>query len=135
MTQKGINDLAYRIVGCAITVHKQIGPGLLESVYEHCMVEELNYQGFEVVRQVKVPVTYRGKKLDCELRLDLLVNDCVVVELKAVEEIIPLYHAQILTYLKLLDKPKGLIINFNCSNIVSQSISIVTPKFAVLPKE
>src|SRR5690606_18808203 len=112
-----INDLSYRIVGCAIEVHKQLGPGLLESVYETCFVDELNSNGFYIQRQVLVPIIYKGKDLGTNLVLDLLVNDLIIIELKAVEVIIPVYKAQLLSYLKLTGKPKGLVINFHCENI------------------
>jgi GxxExxY protein len=135
MTQKQINDWAYKIVSCAIEVHKILGPGLLESVYEKCLVEELRLKGFDVKKQQKIPLNYKGVQLDCELRLDILVNDCIIVELKAVEEMIPLFKAQLLSYLKLLDKPKGLLINFHCETITKHLVSLVTENFANLPKE
>jgi GxxExxY protein len=81
ITKKYLNDIAYRIVGCAIEVHKQLGPGLLESVYETCFVEELISQGFNVQRQVSVPIIYKGKDLGTSLVLDLLVNDLIIVEI------------------------------------------------------
>ncbi len=134
MTQKEINDIAYKAVGCAIEVHKQLGPGLLESVYETCLAEELSAAGLQVKRQVQLPVIYRGKQLDNVLRIDLLVNDCLIIELKSVEQMIPLYKAQLLTYMKLADVAKGLLINFNCENITSQLIPLVNESFARLKK-
>ncbi|MDD3787685.1 MAG: GxxExxY protein [Petrimonas sp.] len=134
MTQKQINDWAYHIIGCAIEVHKRLGPGLLESVYQKCFVEELRQSDFKVQQELKVPILYKGKDLDCELRIDILVNDCIIVELKAVEQMIPVYKAQLLSYLKLTDLPKGLLINFNCENITSQIVSLVTKAFARLPE-
>jgi GxxExxY protein len=92
--------------------------------------------GLHVAYQEKIPLLYKGKLLKNELRLDVLVNDCIIVELKAVEEIKPLFKAQLLTYLKLTGVPKGLLINFNCINITSQGlVSLVTEMFANLPKE
>ncbi len=135
LTQKIVNDLAYKIVGCAIEVHKQIGPGLLESVYKECFTEELTAQGLTVTSEIYVPIYYRQKKLVHGLRLDLLINDTIVVEVKAVEQMIPLYQAQLLSYLKLTTKPKGLLINFNCNNIVQQMIPMVTEEFSKLPME
>ena len=136
MTQKVLNDLAYKIVSCAIEVHKQLGPGLLESIYEECFIEELRINDLQVAYQEKIPLVYKGKLLKNELRLDVVVNDCIIVELKATEEIIPLFKAQLLSYLKLTGIPKGLLINFNCLNITSQGlVSLVTEKFANLPKE
>jgi GxxExxY protein len=135
VTQKYINDLSYKIVGCAIEVHKELGPGLLESIYQICLIEELKSANLYVESQVPLDINYKGKKLDSTLRLDLLVNDLVIVELKAVEEMISLYTAQLLTYLKLTQKPKGLLINFNCENITKHLIPLVTEEFALLPKE
>jgi GxxExxY protein len=134
ITKKYINDIAYRIVGCAIEVHKQLGPGLLESVYETCFVEELISQGFNVQRQVPVPIIYKGKDLGTTLVLDLLINDLIIVELKAVEVLIPVFKAQLLSYLKLTEKPKGLLINFHCENIKDHLVSLVTDEFAKLPE-
>jgi len=132
ITQKYINDLAYKIVGCAIEVHKNLGPGLLESVYQRCFIEELESSGLLVQSQIWVPVNYKDKNLGGILKLDLLVNDLIIVEIKAVEVMIPLYKAQLLSYLKLTGKPKGLLINFNCENITTQLVPMVTEEFAKL---
>lgn len=132
-TKRAIDDLAYKIIGCAIEVHKELGPGLLEAIYEKCFIEELLSKGLRVESQKKVPVFYKGKALDYDLRLDILVEDCIVVELKAVEVVHPVCQAQLLTYLKLLKKPKGLLINFHCDNIVSNLVSMVTEEYAMLP--
>jgi len=105
------------IMDAAFKVHRTLGPGLLESVYEACLVRELELQGVKVERQVAVPVEYEGMKLDAGLRLDLLVADQVVVELKAVEKMNPLFEAQLLTYLKLTGKRVGLLINFNVDKL------------------
>ena len=120
ITQKDINDLSYEIIGYAIEIHKEIGPGLLESVYEKCMYHLLRINGYEVQRQQTVPLEFHGLYLDCELRYDLLVNDLINVELKTVDMILPVHEAQLLTYLKLLKKPKGVLINFNCANISTE---------------
>ena len=123
LTQKIINDAAYRIVGCAIEAHKQLDPGLLESIYRDCLVEEIIAStGWDVQTEVAVPISYKGKALNHNLRLDILVDDLIIVELKAVEQMIPLFEAQLLSYLKLTGKPKGLLINFNCENIVKNII-------------
>jgi GxxExxY protein len=135
ITQKYINQLAYNTVGCAIEVHRELGPGLLESVYERCLIYELQNAGFEIQSQVRVPVIYKSINIDCDLRLDLIVNDLIIVELKSVEIMHPIFQAQLLTYLRLLEKPKGLLINFNCDNISSHLVPLVTSKFASLPKE
>jgi GxxExxY protein len=136
MTQKELTELGYKIVGCAIEVHKQLGPGLLESIYEECFIEELKLNDFEVLAQEKIPLVYKGKILKSELKLDLLINECVIVELKAIDEIHSIHKAQLLSYLKLTGVPKGLLINFNCENISKSGlVSLVTDKFANLPKE
>ncbi len=135
VTQKYINEVSYTIVGCAIEVHKHLGPGLLESVYHTCLIDELRSKNLQLKSQLQVPVNYKGKILDSMLRLDLLVNDLIIVELKAVEMMIPLYKAQLLSYLKLSGMPKGLLINFHCENITQQLVPLVTEEFSKLPKE
>ena len=112
-----LNDLVYKIIGSAIEVHKAIGPGLLESIYHKCMIEELNNRSIHFESERKVPVIYKGKKIDTELRCDLFIENILAVELKAVENLIPIHEAQLLTYMKLLNAPKGLLINFNSTNI------------------
>ena len=134
ITQKYINEIAYKIVGGAIEVHKNIGPGLLESVYESCFINELLSLGLNVKSQVCVPVMYKGKDLGGILKLDILVNDLIIVEIKAVEVMIPVYKAQLLSYLKLAQKPKGLLINFNTINITQDLVPMVTEEFSLLPK-
>lgn len=93
ISKKYVNQISYNIVGCAIEVHKHLGPGLLESVYETCFVDELIENGLKVSRQLNVPISYKDKELGCNLVLDILVEDLVIVELKAVETIIPVYKA------------------------------------------
>lgn len=134
ITQNSINEISYKIIGAAIEVHKQLGPGLLESVYESCFIDEMKSMGLDVKSQIHVPVFYKGNDLGGILKLDLLVNDLVIVENKAVEAMIPLYKAQLLSYLKLAGKPKGLLINFNCENIKEQLVSLVTSDFGKLAK-
>jgi GxxExxY protein len=133
LTQKQINDLAYKIVGGAIEVHKYLGPGLLESVYETCMIDELREMGLYVKSQDYIPIMYKNKDLGGHLELDMLVNDLIIVELKAVDVMIALNRAQLLSYLKLTGKPKGLLINFHCENIVEQMVPLVTKEFSRLP--
>jgi GxxExxY protein len=135
-TRKEINQLSRAIIGFAIEVHKEFGPGLLESVYEKCLSHLLILNGFKVDRQQTIPMNFRGLTLDCELRYDLLVNDQIIVELKTVEELLPIHEAQLLTYLKLLKKPKGILINFNCLNIFKEGqLTFVTKHFRNLPEE
>ena len=133
MTQKMINEIAYKIIGCAIEVHKNLGPGLLESVYQACLIEELKMVGLNVESQVYIPILYKGKNLGGILKLDILVESQVVVEIKAVDVMIPIYQAQLLSYLKIAGKPKGLLINFHCVNIVKGMVPMVTERFAKLP--
>lgn len=108
-----INKITETIIGCAIEVHKVLGPGLLESAYEECLFFELQKSGLHVERQKPVPVVYKEIKLECGYRIDLLVENTVVVELKTVEMFNPVHEAQILTYLKFSNKSLGLLINFN----------------------
>lgn len=133
ITKQYVNNLSYKIVGSAIEVHKQLGPGLLESVYETCFVEELISKGLKVDRQFPVPIHYKGKDLGVNLVIDVLVNDLVIVELKAVAAMIPVFKAQLLSYLKLTGKPKGLLINFHCENIKDHLVPLVTEEFSKLP--
>jgi len=107
------NEIARQIVDAAFAVHTALGPGLLESVYEVCLAHELRKRGLSVRQQVVLPVHYDGVRLDAGLRLDLLVNDAVIVEIKVLENLLPVHKAQALTYLKLTDCRLALLINFN----------------------
>ena len=122
-------------MGCAIEVNKHCGPGLLESVYELCLMYELERHGLQAKSQVRVPVLYKGIDLGGHLFIDVLVEDEIVVELKAVESILPIHEAQIISYLKLTDNYKGMLINFNTTKITDSTKHFVTEKFAELPKE
>jgi GxxExxY protein len=108
-----INKITSAIIGCAIQVHKYLGPGLLESAYEECLIYELQLAGLGTERQKPVPVCYKEIKLECGYRIDILVENCVVIELKAIDSINPVHEAQILTYMKFSQKSIGLLINFN----------------------
>ena len=129
MTKKEVTQMSYEIVGCAIRVHKELGPGLLESIYEKCLKYELELNGFKVIQQQRIPVKYRGKEMDVDLRLDLLVNDTIIIELKAIENILPVHEAQLLTYMKLLKKPQGLLINFFTDKITKTMKPFVNEYF------
>ena len=107
------NDISGKIIGAAIEVHKHLGPGLLESAYEECLCCEMTLRGIKFERQVPLPLNYKGVDLDCGYRMDLLVEDKVIVELKSIEALEPIHDAQLLTYLRLRDAWLGLIINFN----------------------
>lgn len=136
MTKKQINNLSFKIIGAAIEVHKYLGPGLLESVYETCLEWELIQSGFQVSRQQFVPVHYKGNELDAALRYDLLVENHIVLELKTVEFFLPVHEAQLMTYLRLLEKPKGILLNFYCQNIFKEGQkTFVTELFRSLPDE
>jgi GxxExxY protein len=108
-----INEITRKIIGCAINVHKELGPGLLESAYEECLAHDLVKNGLSVRKQQAVPVIYKDIKLEFGYRIDLLVENVVIVEIKAVDAVNPVHEAQILTYMKFADKPMGLLINFN----------------------
>ncbi|KIQ23186.1 GxxExxY protein [Flavobacterium sp. MEB061] len=132
MTKKEVTQLAYEITGFAIKVHKALGPGLLESIYEQCLKYELEQNGYDVKQQLVVKIDYYDLELESDLRIDLLVNDCVVVELKAIENLLPIHEAQLLTYMKLLQRPQGLLINFNTLNITKSMKPLVNDHFARL---
>ena len=108
-----INELSSKIIGAAIEVHKALGPGLLESAYEECLCHELSLQGLRLERQKPLPIIYKGKQLDCGYRLDVVVENKIIIELKACEKIEPIHRAQLLTYLKLSNLNLGLLLNFN----------------------
>ncbi|WP_373709565.1 GxxExxY protein [Kaistella sp.] len=133
VTKKQVTQLSYDITGFAIKVHKNLGPGLLESIYETCLKFELERNGYCVKQQVTANVVYDGLLMETTLKLDLLVNDLVVVELKTVEELKPVHQAQLLTYMKLLQKPQGLLINFFTDNIIKSMKPFVNEYFSSLP--
>ena len=112
LTQQQMYDLMYEVRGAAMEVYNHFGPGLLESVYEKAMMQELKLRGLKVVSQVPITISYKGAAIGDDLRLDLLVEDELIVELKSVEEIKDVHYKQLRTYLKLLEKPEGLLINF-----------------------
>ena len=114
---KNINDITYKIIGCAYEVHKILGPGLLESTYETCLCYELEKQGLKFEKQKELMINYKGTTLNNGYRIDILVEDSIVLELKSVESLLPIHTAQILTYLKLSEHNLGLLINFNVTNL------------------
>jgi len=119
-----INDISYQIRGAIFDVYNELGPGLLESVYEAALAFELNHRGLKVKSQLGLPVNYKGTQLDIGFRLDLLVEDSVIVEIKSVETLMPVHKKQLLTYLKLANKPLGILINFN-SNKLEDKVSLI----------
>ena len=120
ITKKYITDLVYRVNGAAIEVHKHLGPGLLESVYHKCLIRELTLKGINYQSELIIPIEYKGLLLESELRCDLFIEKCLVLELKAVDKIAPIYEAQLMSYMNLLEAPIGLMINFNVKNIFQQ---------------
>ncbi len=112
-----INRTAKEIVDAAVKVHKALGPGLMESIYEACLKHELSIRGLKVETEVPIPIVYEGLHIPSALRIDMLVDERVIVELKAVESMIPVFEAQLLSYLKLTDKRLGLLINFNVTQL------------------
>jgi GxxExxY protein len=133
MTKKEITQLSYEITGFAIKVHKTLGPGLLESIYEECLKIELIKNGYNVKQQLYTTINYEGIDIETKLVVDLLVNDIVIVELKAIEEVLPIHEAQLLTYMKVLKKPQGLLINFFTDNITKSLKPFVNEYFKELP--
>ena len=117
MEAERLNQVSQVILDAAFRVHTALGSGLLESAYEHCLWYELNKQSVRVDRQLLLPIHYDGLKIDAGYRLDLLVEQCVIIEIKAVERLLPIHEAQLLTYLKLAEKPLGLLINFNVRSL------------------
>ena len=114
-----VNEITFEIRGAIYDVYKELGPGLLESIYEEALFFELEQRGLKVERQLQVPIIYKGNVLKTELRLDVLVEDKVIVELKSVEEMKKVFAKQLLTYLRLMDKKIGLLVNFNTDNILT----------------
>ena len=108
-----LNELSHRVIGLCMEVHRELGPGLLESAYEEALAHEFNLAGLAFERQREMPLLYKGVKLDCSYRLDFIVEGQLIIELKAVTELLPIHHAQLLTYLKLERRSLGLLINFN----------------------
>ncbi|MGG5209046.1 GxxExxY protein [Chryseobacterium sp. MIQD13] len=133
MTKKEVTQLSYEITGFAIKVHKTLGPGLLESIYEECLKIELIKNGYDVKQQLYVPINYEGVQIETKLVVDLLVNDSIILKLKAVEEILPIHEAQLLTYMKVLKKPQGLLINFFTNNITKSLRPFINEYFKELP--
>ncbi|MNU12376.1 hypothetical protein D3C71_04000 [compost metagenome] len=133
ITKKEVTQLSYEITGLAIKVHKTLGPGLLESIYEECLKIELIKNGYDVKQQLYTTIDYEGVTIETKLIVDLLVNDLIILELKAVEEILPIHEAQLLTYMKVLKKPQGLLINFFTNNITKSLKPFINEYFKELP--
>ncbi len=135
ITQTYLDELTYDVIGAAIEVHKTLGSGLLESVYQKCLEEELKYRNINFQSEKSISVIYREKELNVDFRCDFFIENCLVVELKSVNEMSSIFEAQLLTYMKLLKSPKGILINFNCFNIFKEGQkTFVNEYFKLLPK-
>ena len=129
MNREHLNKLSKIILDSSIEVHRKLGPGLLESVYEICLCKELNLRDINLQRQVSLPVEYQNEKLDADFRIDVLSENEIIIELKAVEFLLPVHEAQLLTYLKLADKRLGFLINFNVPKLVDGFKRMVNGEF------
>ncbi len=136
ITQKYLDELTYEVVGASIEVHKIMGRGLLESIYHQCIKEELVHRKINFSTEMHIPVFYKEKQLNMEFRCDLFIEKCLVVELKSVQALTNVHEAQLLSYMKLLKSPKGILINFNCFNIFREGQkTFVNEFFSILPKK
>ncbi len=136
ITKKHLDELSFEVIGAAIEVQKSVGPGLIEDVYHRCMEHELALRNVSFVTEMAVPVRFKGVKLDTDLRCDLFVENTLAVELKSVKTLMPINDAQLLTYMKLLKAPKGVVINFNSTNIFkSGQKTLVNRLYGQLPDE
>jgi GxxExxY protein len=129
ITQSFLTDLTYKINGAAIEVHKNLGPGLLEVVYHKCLIEEFTLRNINFKNEVVVPLIYKGKSLNCELRCDFLVENLIVVELKSVSTVNDIHRAQLLNYMNLLKVPKGIMLNFNVINLYHEGQETMVNKY------
>jgi len=134
-TKKDFSELTYAILSTAIEVHKILGPGLLESVYHKCMAYEFALRGINFVSQCNVPVEYKGITVSTDLRCDFVVEDMIVVDLKSIQYVAPVFEAIMYTYMQLLNKPKGILINFHCTNIIKEGQKqLVNELFRLVPE-
>ena len=120
VTKRFLDELGYNVIGAAIEVHKELGPGLLESVYHSCMCHELHLRKINFISEMKIPIQFKGLKMNVDLRCDFFIENTFVTEIKAVKKIEPIHEAQLISYLKLLKVPKGILINFNSFNIFKE---------------
>lgn len=129
MTQKYITDLTYKIIGCCIEVHRILGPGLLEKIYIKALQEEFKIQEINYESEFNIHVDYKGKDLDCELRCDFLIEECIVLEVKSVADFHDIHTAQTLNYMNLLKTPKAILVNFNVTNIFKEGQKTFLSKY------
>ena len=133
-SQSEVNQLAFEVVGAAIEVHKIVGPAALESIYERCLLYELSLRHISAVNQIEVPIIYKGMKLGNALKLDILVEDSIILELKTVKMLLPVHEVQLISYMQHTQKPKGLLINFKTAKLVDGVKRFVNKYFSALPK-
>lgn len=129
VTQSYLTDLTYKINGAAIEVHKNLGPGLLESVYHECLIEELTLRKIKFESEFVVPVFYKGKRINCDFKCDFFVENLIVVEIKSVSVISDIHRAQLLNYMNLLKIPKGILLNFNVINLYHEGQETLVNKY------
>lgn len=135
ITKEFIRELTISVTGAAIEVHKHLGPGLLESIYHKCLMHELELRGIHYASEVSLPIHYKGLSLVESFRCDLYIEKCMVLELKVVEWILPIHQAQVLTYMKVLRAPKGMLVNFNSENIFRSGQRTFVNEFFTTLKE
>lgn len=136
ITQKSINDLSYKIIGACIEVHKLAGPGLYEEVYHQCLEKEFDLLGLKYQSELEIPFFYKGKRIDCKVKCDFLIEELIVLELKSVTEIHQIHKAQTINYMNLLKVPRSILVNFNVTNLYHEGCeSFVSPIFKGLSKE
>ena len=129
ITQSYIEKLTYNIIGACIEVHKIVGPGLLESVYQKCLEEELRIQNINFISELQIPIDYKGKIVNSDFRCDFLIADCIILEIKSVKDIDDIHKAQVLNYMNLLKVPKGILVNFNVTNIFHEGQKTFVNKY------
>ena len=129
ITKTFLKDLTYQVNGAAIEVHKFLGPGLLESIYHKCLKRELDLRGISYVSELQVPINFKGLDVDTNIRCDLFIENCIVLELKTVDAFAPIHQAQLLTYMKLLEAPKGILYNFNSINLYKEGQMTLVNEF------
>ena len=129
ITQSYIEKLTYNIIGACIEVHKIVGPGLLESVYQKCLEEELRIQNINFISELQIPIDYKVKIVHSDFRCDFLIADCIILEIKSVKDIDDIHKAQVLNYMNLLKVPKGILVNFNVTNIFHEGQKTFVNKY------
>ncbi len=134
-TRKEVNAFPFKVVGAAIEVHKHLGPGLLESIYQKCFAIELLERGINFQQEVEIPILYKGHWVQGHLKCDFFIENLLVIELKAVSEVLPIHHAQLINYMNILQAPKGILLNFNVINLFSHGQkTFVSKHFGSLPE-